>query len=114
MVKFILIILVKGYRMLLSPWLGSNCRFEPTCSLYALQALEEHGAARGIWLSTGRLLRCHPWCQGGVDPVPKASGGGFLTRFLPQSVSSRNGDDAKLTLSRQAHIHSHTSKVSHE
>ena len=65
-----LVALVRGYRVLLSPWLGSACRFEPTCSAYALQALEQHGAAAGSCLTVGRLLRCHPLCCGGHDPVP--------------------------------------------
>jgi hypothetical protein len=67
-----LMTLVRGYRLLLSPWLGSSCRFEPTCSVYALQALELHGAARGSYLTLRRLARCHPWCAGGQDPVPPA------------------------------------------
>ena len=66
----LLIGVVKGYRLLLSPWLGSSCRFEPTCSAYALTALETHGATTGAYLSARRLLRCHPWCAGGCDPVP--------------------------------------------
>lgn len=69
----LLILLVKGYRLLLSPWLGSSCRFEPTCSQYALQALQKHGAGAGSWLAARRLLRCHPWCAGGHDPVPEAA-----------------------------------------
>ena len=69
----VLIGLVKFYRLMLSPWLGSACRFEPTCSAYALQALESHGAAAGAYLSARRLLRCHPWCAGGCDPVPASS-----------------------------------------
>ena len=68
--QWLLIGLVKGYRLLLSPWLGSACRFEPTCSRYALQALEQHGAALGSYLTLRRLARCHPWCAGGCDPVP--------------------------------------------
>ncbi len=67
-----LIGLVRGYRFFLSPWLGSSCRFEPTCSAYALQALEQHGAAVGTVLTLGRIARCHPWCAGGHDPVPAA------------------------------------------
>ncbi|MCU0929524.1 MAG: membrane protein insertion efficiency factor YidD [Burkholderiaceae bacterium] len=66
----ILIALVRGYRLLLSPWLGSACRFEPTCSAYALEALQRHGAAAGTYMSAARLLRCHPLCAGGCDPVP--------------------------------------------
>lgn len=63
--------LVRGYRLLLSPWLGSACRFEPTCSVYALQALERHGAWAGSYLTLKRLARCQPWCDGGCDPVPE-------------------------------------------
>ena len=66
----VLIGLVRGYRLLLSPWLGSSCRFEPTCSAYSLEALQRHGAAAGSYLTAARILRCHPWCQGGFDPVP--------------------------------------------
>jgi len=65
-----LIGLVRGYRYFLSPWLGSSCRFEPTCSAYALQALEKHGATTGSVLTVTRIARCHPWCAGGHDPVP--------------------------------------------
>lgn len=70
MIRKILIGLVKGYRLFFSPWLGSSCRFEPTCSLYALDALRQHGALAGSYLTAHRLLRCHPWCAGGHDPVP--------------------------------------------
>jgi len=65
-----LILLVQAYRFALKPWLGNACRFEPTCSQYALDALRRHGAAGGSLLATGRVLRCHPWCAGGYDPVP--------------------------------------------
>ena len=67
----LLMALVKGYRLFLSPWLGSSCRFEPTCSAYSLQALAQHGTAAGSVLTVGRLVRCHPWCDGGHDPVPQ-------------------------------------------
>lgn len=70
MIRAALIGLVKGYRLVLSPWVGSACRFTPTCSAYALEALERHGAAAGSYLTLARLGRCHPWCQGGTDPVP--------------------------------------------
>ena len=62
--------LVRGYRLLLSPWLGSSCRFEPSCSTYALQALDAHGAAVGTYLIAHRILRCNPLCAAGHDPVP--------------------------------------------
>lgn len=71
MIARLLMGLVRAYRYLLSPWLGSACRFEPTCSLYALEALGRHGALTGSALTVGRLLRCHPWCAGGHDPVPE-------------------------------------------
>jgi putative membrane protein insertion efficiency factor len=71
MIQWLLIRCVKAYRLLLSPWLGSACRFEPTCSLYALAALERHGGLAGSYLMLKRLARCHPWCQGGHDPVPE-------------------------------------------
>jgi putative membrane protein insertion efficiency factor len=72
MIQRLLIALVKGYRLFLSPSLGSACRFTPTCSAYALQALQEHGAAAGTYLAAARIVRCHPWCAGGHDPVPAA------------------------------------------
>ena len=66
-----LLIGLRAYRLLLSPWLGSSCRFEPTCSLYAIEAIGRHGAAAGALLAARRLLRCHPACAGGHDPVPE-------------------------------------------
>ena len=71
-VQHALIGIVKLYRLTLSPWIGSACRFTPTCSAYALQALQEHGAAAGAYLTVTRIARCHPWCAGGHDPVPQA------------------------------------------
>ena len=65
-----LIALVRAYRLLLKPWLGNACRFEPTCSAYTIEALQRHGALRGSALGGWRLLRCQPWCDGGCDPVP--------------------------------------------
>jgi putative membrane protein insertion efficiency factor len=72
-----LIGLVRAYRFFLSPWLGSSCRFEPTCSAYSLQALQTHGATAGTYLTLRRLVRCHPWCDGGHDPVPDTTAGMF-------------------------------------
>jgi len=61
---------IRAYRYLLSPFFGNQCRFHPTCSVYALEAIERHGALRGAWLAVARLARCHPWHPGGLDPVP--------------------------------------------
>lgn len=66
----LLILLVRAYQYLLSPWLGSRCRFAPSCSHYAVEALQRHGALRGTWLAARRIGRCHPWHPGGYDPVP--------------------------------------------
>lgn len=70
----VLIQLIRLYRLLLSPWLGQHCRFEPSCSNYALTAIRRYGAARGSWLAVKRLSRCHPWHAGGFDPVPDDPG----------------------------------------
>jgi len=61
---------IRAYRLAISPWLGLNCRFQPTCSEYALDALAQHGAMRGAWLALRRVARCHPWGRSGFDPVP--------------------------------------------
>jgi len=69
MQKF-LIWIIKGYQYAISPYLGSHCRYHPSCSSYAITALEKHGFVKGLHLSTKRIIRCHPWHQGGFDPVP--------------------------------------------
>jgi len=74
--------LVRAYRFALKPWLGNACRFEPSCSAYALDALDRHGAAAGSWLTAARLLRCHPWCEGGHDPVPEHLPRPLFTRLF--------------------------------
>ena len=66
----LLIALLVVYRKVLSPLLGQNCRFHPTCSRYAIEAIRTHGAARGGWLAVRRVSRCHPFHEGGLDPVP--------------------------------------------
>jgi hypothetical protein len=84
---------VKAYRLLLSPSLGSSCRFEPTCSIYALQALERFGAAKGSYLTLARIGRCHPWCDGGHDPVPDAPStaqSGLFSRLISSSTQKKS------------------------
>ena len=71
--RFALILLIKAYRYGISPLLGYHCRFHPSCSSYALTALERFGLLRGIYLATRRLIKCHPWHGGGIDPVPNQS-----------------------------------------
>lgn len=68
--KSVLLGFIRLYQFLLSPWVGNQCRFYPTCSEYARQAIDDHGALRGSWLAVRRLSRCHPWQEGGFDPVP--------------------------------------------
>ncbi len=70
--KRLLVGLLRGYQILLSPMLGQRCRFHPTCSNYAIEAIRVHGAARGGLLAARRLCRCHPFHPGGLDPVPPA------------------------------------------
>ena len=67
----VLLLLLAVYRRLISPLLGPRCRFVPTCSTYAVEAVQRHGALRGSWLTLKRLLRCHPFAEGGYDPVPE-------------------------------------------
>ncbi len=68
--KRILMAIIRFYQKQISPFLGKNCRFSPTCSQYALQAIQKYGALRGGWLTLKRILRCNPFCKGGYDPVP--------------------------------------------
>ena len=67
---YLLSLPVRAYRLVFSPWVGFNCRYHPTCSAYALEALEKHGALKGGWLAFRRILRCHHWGRSGIDNVP--------------------------------------------
>ncbi len=68
--RHVLIVLVRGYQIVLGPLLPAACRYVPSCSVYAIEALEKHGALRGGWLAMRRVARCHPFRRGGYDPVP--------------------------------------------
>jgi len=70
MMRMVLVALIKAYRYLVSPLLAPSCRFHPSCSSYALEAIQTHGAIAGVWLALRRIARCHPWHPGGIDPVP--------------------------------------------
>ncbi len=74
--KTLLLALLSIYQYLLSSWVGQHCRFHPTCSEYAREAIQTHGALKGTWLAARRLSRCHPWHAGGLDPVPDDNNGG--------------------------------------
>ncbi len=71
--KYVLIALLRVYRTFISPLYGQVCRYHPSCSAYALEAVTVHGSVRGSWLAVRRLARCHPWAAGGFDPVPAAA-----------------------------------------
>ena len=81
----VLAAMITGYRRFVSPMFGPHCRFVPSCSAYALEAVREHGALRGSWLAVRRVARCHPFHPGGLDPVPPAARRGRLSR--PEGVS---------------------------
>lgn len=68
--KKICIFMIRGYQKYISPMTGPHCKYTPTCSQYAIEALEKYGVVKGLWLSVRRILRCHPWAEGGYDPVP--------------------------------------------
>jgi putative membrane protein insertion efficiency factor len=89
--------LVRAYQIALSPVLGSACRFSPTCSHYAVEALDRHGAARGSWLALRRVVRCHPFADGGYDPVPTGplgrAGGARGSYRLPTGLQALKESD---------------------
>jgi len=69
-VKAVLILILRFYRLAITPYLGNNCRFHPTCSVYAMQAIEKYGSLKGVWLAIKRIVKCHPGHPGGIDEVP--------------------------------------------
>jgi putative membrane protein insertion efficiency factor len=82
----LLVLPIRVYQLVVSPLLGPRCRFYPSCSAYGVEALTVHGVLRGGWLATRRLLRCHPWNPGGIDPVPPRSSGAAPTPRAPQGA----------------------------
>lgn len=93
----ILIALLKVYRLVISPLYGQTCRYYPSCSAYALQAVEMHGSVRGLWLALRRLGRCHPWTPGGVDLVP--SPGAYRWWGIADGVDGADAQVQALVLS---------------
>lgn len=89
--KWILIGLLKVYRAVISPLYGQVCRYYPSCSAYALESVQRHGAVRGSWLAARRLGRCHPWCAGGVDLVPSV--GNYRWWGIAEGVGGRTSTE---------------------
>ena len=86
--KTVLILAVRAYQALLGPLLGGACRFHPSCSHYAIEAIERHGAGNGVWLAAKRLLRCRPFVAGGYDPVPDRDAGVAASFSSPCGTTS--------------------------
>ena len=86
-----LIVIIKIYQLTISPFIGRHCRFQPSCSRYAIDAIEQHGAMRGSWLAIKRIGRCQPWREGGYDPVPapQITSTNNIHRQHPQATSAR-------------------------
>jgi putative membrane protein insertion efficiency factor len=89
-VKHLLVGLLRLYRLCISPLYGQVCRYHPSCSAYALQAVTVHGSVRGTWLAARRLARCHPWSDGGYDPVP-GTDTAAVDRPVPRSTDQAQG-----------------------
>jgi putative membrane protein insertion efficiency factor len=87
-VRYLLIGFLRAYRLLISPLYGQVCRYHPSCSAYALDAVREHGSVRGVWLAVRRLGRCHPWAAGGYDPVPPRTNPAQSSRVRAGSTPS--------------------------
>ncbi len=85
----VVVLLLRGYRAVVSPVYGEVCRYYPSCSAYALEAVERHGAARGTWLTVRRIGRCHPWAEGGVDHVPGHESVAEHHEHDPQTAGAR-------------------------
>lgn len=105
-------LVIRGYQLCISPFIASRCRFYPSCSHYALEALEHHGALRGSWMSIKRLLRCHPFNEGGFDPVPVSAAKTAVKTLKAQTCTDDHCDhqhdlSATDTLPRGSVDHTH-------
>src|SRR4051812_4195198 len=111
---WLLVGLVRGYQLVISPWLGPSCRFEPSCSAYALEALRLHGALRGSWLVLRRLARCQPFCTGGYDPVPEPRRSRRRSLFGRVGAFDRSGASRRVRASRRVVAASDSSEAPSE
>ena len=105
--KYLLIGLLKAWRLLISPLYGQVCRYYPSCSAYALRAVSVHGAIRGSWLTVRRLLRCHPWAPGGYDPVPG-------TPEAEEEIRDQARRSSRMVSRDEPHLHHHDAAASRQ
>jgi putative membrane protein insertion efficiency factor len=97
--------LVQGYRLFFKAWVGNVCRYEPSCSSYMVQAVQRHGAGRGVRLGVWRIMRCNPWCRGGCDPVPEhdqaSTGSKLFTHLWADADNVAPHADARTDLTKE-------------
>lgn len=108
-VKYALIGFLHVYRLLVSPLYGNVCRYWPSCSAYAVEAVQVHGAGKGSWLTVRRLVRCHPWARGGYDPVPGTHDGSASSTSSPGG-----GDVSTMTQRASGHTVARAPKMKHD
>jgi hypothetical protein len=110
--KTALLLAIRGYQFVISPLLGQNCRFYPTCSNYALEAIHTHGTGKGSWLAARRLCKCHPWHAGGVDLVPPKNSANSANPANPTGESTKSGCTAEKLSSDPISLAGHPSNLS--